>query len=132
MGDIIKVNETNIISILHSGEVLKAAGKPFARQIYLIEAHIAGTMYVNNIEKLEPNLTLGKKLSFFREPDNPHDKLAIVVRDDSGNKVGYVPRDKNEVLARLMDAGKLIYGTIHEKEYMENWLKVSMQIYLDD
>jgi hypothetical protein len=31
-----------------------------------------------------------------------------------------------------MDAGKLIYGTVHEKEYRDDWLNVSMQIYLDD
>jgi hypothetical protein len=128
MNDIIKLDETNIVSILHNSSALKAAGKPFVKQIYLVDAHIAGTMYVDNIEELEPNLTVGKRLNFFREPDNLHDKLAIVVQDDQGNKVGYVPRDKNEVLARLMDAGKLIYGTIREKDYIDDWLKVSMQI----
>jgi hypothetical protein len=132
MNDIIKLDETNIISILHSGDALKAAGKPFVKQIYLVDAHIAGTMYVDNIEELEPNLVVGKKLNFYREPDNPHDKLAIMVKDDQGNKIGYVPRNKNEVLARLMDAGKLIYGTIHAKEYRDDWLNVSMQVYLDD
>jgi hypothetical protein len=63
---------------------------------------------------------------------NPHDQLAIVVKDPRGRKIGYVPRGKNEVLARLMDAGKLVFGTLAEKEFVGKWLKMTMQVYLDD
>jgi hypothetical protein len=130
MADIIKIDNTNIISILHGGAL--DIGKPFSRQIYLIDVHIAGTSYIDNLDELEPGLTQGKKLNFFREPENPYDSLAIAIRDDKGNKLGYVPRAKNEILARLMDAGKLLYGTIFTKEYVGNWLKITLQIYLDD
>jgi len=129
MADIIKIDGSNIVEILHNTTGL---GKPFAKNIYLIEAHVAGTSYVENIEEIEPELREGAKLKFLREPENPFDKLAIKVLDENGNKIGYVPRAKNEILARLMDAGKLLYATIYEKDFEGDWLKITMQIYLAD
>lgn len=129
MADIVKIDGGNIVNILHGGIDL---GKPFSNTIYLVDAHIAGTTYIDNIDILEPELTFGKKLNFFREPNNEYDKHAIVIKDDIGNKLGYVPKGKNEILSRLMDAGKLLYGTVYEKERIGNWLKITIQIYLDD
>jgi hypothetical protein len=132
MNEIIKIDENNIISILHAKTGGLDIGKPFSKQIYLVDCHIAGTMYVDNIEEIESDLNEGKRLYFFREPENPHDKLAIVIKDEHGNKLGYVPRRKNEILSRLMDAGKLIYGAIYEKEYLNEWLKITIQVFMDD
>ena len=72
------------------------------------------------------------KLKFVREANNPHDTLAIMVKDHDGNKLGYVPKQKNEILSRLMDAGKLIYGTVNKKERFGNWLKITIQIFMED
>jgi len=47
-------------------------------------------------------------------------------------KLGYIPRDKNEILSRLMDAGKLIYGTVYKKERIGKWLKITIRIFLSD
>lgn len=129
MADIVKIDGGNIVSFLHGGLTID---KPFSNTIYLIDAHIAGTTHIDNIDEIEPSLTVGKKLRFFREPDNPYDKLAIVVKDDNDNKLGYIPKNKNEILSRLMDGGKLLYGTIYEKERLGSWLKITIQIYLDD
>ena len=85
-----------------------------------------------NIYELEPELTIGKRVKFFRKPDNPYDEKAIVLRDEKGNKLGYIPRDKNEILSRLMDGGKLLYGTIKSKERIDRWVKITLQVYLDD
>ena len=98
----------------------------------MIEVHIAGTTHIENIYEFEPELTIGKRVKFFREPDNPYDEKAIVLRDEKGNKLGYIPRDKNEILSRLMDGGKLLYGTINSKERIERWVKITIQVYLDD
>ena len=131
MGEILKINGGNIATVLHGQHGLDI-GKPFAKQIYLVDAHIAGTTHVDNINEIEPRLEVGKRLKFLREPDNKYDKQAIVVKDEDNHKIGYVPKDKNEILSRLMDAGKLVYGTIREKEYIGDWLKITMQVYLDD
>ena len=47
-------------------------------------------------------------------------------------KVGYIPGEKNEMLARLMDAGKQFYSTIASKEMEGNWLKLEIKVILKD
>jgi hypothetical protein len=58
--------------------------------------------------------------------------LAIVVTDDNGNKLGYIPREYNEILARLMDAGKVLFGEIVDKSFENTWLRINMRVYLED
>jgi hypothetical protein len=130
--ELIKITEENLVTLLHSPSGL-SMGKPFGKQIFLLEAHIAGTTFLKeDINKLAASINEGDRLNFFREADNPHDELAIVVKDASGKKMGYVPRTNNKILARLMDAGKLIYGILREKRIIHNWLRINMEIYLDD
>ena len=131
MSDIIKIDNSNIIGILNSGGGLDI-GKPFQQEIFLIEVHIAGTTHIENIDELEPKLVEGVEVSFFREPNNKYDDKAIVVKDKDGNKLGYVPRANNEILSRLMDAGKLVYGKVKSKEKIDSWVKIEMEVYLKD
>ena len=58
--------------------------------------------------------------------------LAILVLDLNGAKLGYIPRTKNEVLARLMDAGKLLYARIEAKVWLGEWLKLDICVLLRD
>jgi len=133
MNEIIPIDESNIIAIITAQKTGLDIGKPFSRQIYLISARIAGSFYVDGIEELVGNISTGSKLKFVREPDNKYDKLAILVKDEDGNKLGYVPRDDNPILARLMDAGKLIYGTVKNIEKsVSNYIDIKMEIYMDD
>lgn len=131
MSDIIKLDDKNIINVLKNKNGLDL-GKPFSHEIFLIEVHIAGTTHIDNINELEPRLVEGTDVRFYREPNNKYDEKAIVVKDKEGNKLGYIPRDKNEILSRLMDAGKLIYGKVKRKEKIDNWVKIEMEVYLKD
>lgn len=132
MNELIRIDETNIVSILNSGKIGLDIGKPFSRQIYLIAVSIAGSYYVDNINDLLNEIKIGDKLRFIREPDNKHDELAIVVKDHNGNKLGYVPRQNNPILARLMDAGKLIYGTVKSVFNNSSHTEIEMEIFMDD
>ena len=132
MNDLIRIDETNIVSILNSGLVDLDLNKPFSRQIYLISVSIAGSYYVDNIYELLEEIKIGTKLRFIREPENPHDELAIIVKDHNNNKLGYVPRKENPILARLMDAGKLIYGTVKMINNDDNYINIEMEIFMDD
>ncbi len=105
---------------------------PFERDIFLFATTVAGTSYVEGIEELEPHLSEGDKLDFFREPDNAYDKRAIVIKNGDGVKIGYVPRRDNIVFSRLMDAGKLLFGRIASKEGQGGWLKIDIKIYLHE
>ena len=106
--------------------------KPFERDIFLFDTYVAGTGYVEGIEELEPHLHIDDRLDFFREPDNPHDSRAIVVKNSGGAKIGYVPKADNVIFSRLMDAGKLLFARIVSKEMEGNWLRLEIKVYLHE
>ena len=105
---------------------------PFERGIFLFDTHVAGTSHVDGIEELASYLRSEDRLTFFREPDNPHDKEAIVVKTDAGVKIGYIPRKDNVIFARLMDAGKMLFGKIISVEMQGAWMKIDIGIYLHE
>jgi hypothetical protein len=120
-----------ILALMHGSFGKDGALQPFAREIMLIECHIAGTSH-RDVKAAEPQLLPGVMLPLKREPANPHDPLAIMIFTESGHHVGYVPRAKNEALARLMDAGKLLFGKLESKTRQGDWLKVSAHVYMRD
>ena len=132
MNDIIRIDDSNITTIISAKAGGLDFGRPFSRQIYLISASIAGSFYMDDIYELIEEIKEGDKLRFTREPDNQHDELAILVKDQNDNKLGYVPRQKNPILARLMDAGKLIYGTVKSANNDDSYINIEMEIYMDD
>ncbi|MBP7951326.1 MAG: HIRAN domain-containing protein [Verrucomicrobiales bacterium] len=116
---------------MHGSFGANGALLPFTREIMLIECHIAGTGY-RGLQEIEPGLLPGAFLPLKREPDNSHDPLAIMILDESGHHLGYVPRAKNEALARLMDAGKLLFARLEKKEWSGQWLNADVRVYLRD
>ena len=106
--------------------------KPFERDIFLFDTHVAGTTHIEGMDELEPQLKIGEKLSFFREPDNKYDKRAIVIKTIDGVKIGYVPRYDNAIFSRLMDAGKLLFGRISSKEGSGRWVRINIKVYLHE
>lgn len=95
----------------------------------LLECHVAGTSYrPNGLADIEPSLVEGAVLRLEREPENPADDLAIAVYDPLRRHLGYVPRAKNQVLARLMDAGYLVVARLDGKTWSGNWLKLDMTV----
>jgi len=120
-----------LLALIHGSFQLDGALKPFAREIMLIECHIAGTSHMD-LKGVEEALKPGDVLPLLREPDNAYDGLAIRIMDEEGHHLGYVPRAKNEALARLMDAGKLLFGRIEEKAWQGEWLKVDIRVFLRD
>ena len=131
MNELDKSNSGGVVSLLHNQGGLDIP-KPFEREIFLFKTHIAGTQYVEGIEELEPYLNVDDKLDFFREPDNPYDKRAIVIKNADGVKIGYIPRADNKIFSRLMDAGKLLFGKIASMEKQGIWLKIYVAVFLKD
>ncbi len=101
--------------------------QPFTRDIVLLECHIAGTTW-RDLAEIEHTLHTGDNLTLRREPSNSHDKLAIQILTSNGAHLGYVPRARNETLARLMDAGKLLSARLVAKSQEKRWLKIDVQI----
>jgi len=132
MDDLIKSEGSGVVGLFHGGNGGLVIPQPFERDIFLFDTYVAGTTHVEGIEELEPYLNVEDKLDFFREPDNQYDKQAIVIKTASGVKIGYVPKQDNVIFARLMDAGKLLFGRITAKEKKGSWVKISIKVYLHE
>lgn len=120
-----------LLALMHGSFGKDGALMPFAREIMLVECPIAGTSH-RDVKSADGDIQPGGLLVLKREPSNPHDTLAIMIFTESGHHLGYVPRAKNEVLARLMDAGKLLFGKVESKAWTNEWLKVETRVYLRD
>ena len=105
--------------------------KPFVQEVELLNCNIAGTTFID-LEDIEPKLKKHQLLVLKREPKNEYDGNAILILTEDGQKLGYVPQEKNEVLSNLMDAGKLLFGKLNEKTWVDDWLKLDVQVYLRD
>lgn len=123
--------DPNLLPLLRASFDDGGAPLPYVREIFLLDCHVAGTSYVE-LDDVESELQAGQLLVCMREPENPHDDLAIRIHDERGRKLGYVPRAKNEVLARLMDAGKIVFARLEDKARMNGWLKLSMRVFMRD
>ncbi len=132
MGDLVKTSGGGLVGLLHgkNGEIL--IPKPFEKDIFLFDTYVAGTTHIEGIEELEPHLNVDDRLEFFREPDNRYDKQAIVIKTIDGVKIGYVPKQDNVIFARLMDAGKLLFGKITSKEKKGSWVKIYIKVFLHE
>ena len=105
--------------------------KPFVQEVELQNCNIAGTTFLN-LKDIEPKLKKNQLLVLKREPKNKYDDKAILILTEDGQKLGYVPQEKNEILSSLMDAGKLLFGRLDEKDWVGRWLRLDIQVYLRD
>ena len=123
---IIKVN-SGLLSALSSGQLNIDV---FKKEILVLECMVAGTSF-RKLDKVEAELTATVKLDIKREAKNEFDKFAVALHFND-TMVGYIPKDKNEVIARLMDAGKSFYATVEAKEWEGNWLRLDVRVYMKD
>ena len=101
------------------------------REIRLAGMHVAGTAYYD-AEAAADCLRPGQRLALRRQPANRYDALAIEVLGPEGHKLGYVPRRRNEMPARLMDAGKRLSARTESVARRGNWLHIQVSVYLED
>ncbi len=132
MGELIKPENGDVVGLFHGKGGGLPVAKPFEREIFLFDTYVAGTTHVEGILELEPHLKEGDKLDFFREPGNSFDPKAIVIKTGDGVKIGYVPKADNLIFARLMDAGKLLFGRIETKKLNGKWVKIDIKVFLQE
>ncbi len=80
------------------------------KEIYLNSLYIAGFQYYNGPE-LEKLLKENDKLTLQRQAENPHDYFAVEIFYKS-QKLGYLPRTDNKIIARMMDQGERLKAKI--------------------
>lgn len=108
-----------------------ALALPFSREIFLLETHVAGTSWHEAADVEPSRFEQEVPLTLVRQPDNEHDPLAIEIRLDD-RRLGYVPRRQNEVVARLMDAGKAFVARISAAERHPRWLEIRFRLWMRD
>lgn len=120
-------------TLAHAHELGISVPSAFSEPICLAEdVVVAGTTHVAGIDDIACGLAQGDRLSFVREPRNLHDANAIEVNAPGGERVGYVPCELNPIPARLMDAGKLLYGEVTGIELRHAWWRIRMRVLMED
>ena len=122
-------HEKNLVSLVQ-GHELGDIIKPMIKEIHLFDSFVAGTSHLEDKSVLE-NLNVGDILSLQRE-DNKFDSNAILILNEAGKKIGYVPEKDNLIFARLMDAGKLLKAKITGIEKKGSFMQIGVGIYLVD
>ncbi len=123
---------SDLSTVLNSpfgGEMIK----PFSRTIFLRHMPVAGLFHVENYRSLIKKIKVDDRLLMIREPKNEYVEWAILVMTQRHQKLGYIPRRENRILARLMDAGKSIFAEVSEIDMKPNrWDPLWIAIYMDD
>lgn len=99
----------------------------------LLITNVAGIQYYDGLRLItNGSLRFGDRLVLRREPNNPYDEKAIEVYTPSGRKVGYIPRDVNEVPSRLMDQGWSLYAIVKEiREYESPYNTLHIMVFME-
>src|SRR3954469_9287365 len=71
----------------------------------------------------------GEMLELVREPQNEHDENAIALHWN-GHMIGYIPREENRILSRLMDIGtpELMAEITHIQPQARTWENVHIAV----
>lgn len=105
VSDLVKSEKRDLLRLFHSKDEALSIPEPFEQRIFLCDTYVAGTTKIDRISETDKRLSMGDRLRLLREPDHMDDPQAILILTESGDKLGYVPRQDNVILARLMDAG---------------------------
>lgn len=127
------LQETNTGIIRKVGFIHNGTINSFNEDIYLITVYVAGLFHYVDMNTFDKKINEKDSLDLFREPDNEYDKKAIMVKFKD-EKIGYVPRQYNLILANLMDAGKRLYGKVANVSHgpYEGELDISFKIFMND
>lgn len=105
--------------------------EPQPNEICLESITVAGTTHIPDIEEFAWQIDEGTELTLRRDKDNKYDRYAIAVYLDE-QRVGYVPREKCRILAKLMDAGKHFVCRVTSADWQRDWLRIDADISMVD
>lgn len=120
--------DPGILKLVSQGTI---SFKAFEEDILALESIVAGTSYLNLQEIEKEIIPKETELTLQREPENEFDKFAIKLLYKN-NKLGYIPKSKNQTIARLMDVGKQFYAKVATKEWEGKWLRMDLEVFLKD
>lgn len=111
-----------------------------AKKMYFNTCHLAGRQY-HDVDEVWEQLKVGTRLTLAREEGNPYDPNAVEVlfhgknewEEDDVFKLGYIPRDQNETIARFLEMGwndvfECRISSIDPELHAENQITMSIRI----
>ena len=129
MDNELTIKKDNLVALV-SERGLSEVIKPLVNEIHLFDSYIAGTTHLKDQTVLDA-AAIGDKLTLRRE-ENKFDDNAILILNEKGEKLGYIPEKDNIIFARLMDAGKLLMAKIAKINSRGGFRQISIGIYLVD
>ena len=124
---------------LRAGFFNKDAFRRKEKLLLVLTTGVAGVEYCIDKDCEEgkrflDSLTPGTELLLVRDSENTFDKWAIAVYTISKQQLGFIPRYKNETIARLMDYGKRLVAYVDEpqKEILEVELEMGSRTDTED
>lgn len=124
------VSNTELVSIINDLGITTLI-EPLVKEIFLFDTYIAGTSYIEEKEVFQ-SLKVNDHLILRRDKENKFDEKAILVLNEKKIKLGFIPRKDNEIFSRLLDAGKLLTGTVKEINLKGDIYKIKININLID
>ena len=99
-------------------------------RVLIQHSPLAGSQYYA-LSTVWQEIRAGDALTLVREPGNRHDSNAIRV-EWRGQKLGYVPRAANRVIAEALDAGERLSARVSSVSDNKNpWLRVAFEVFVE-
>lgn len=93
-------------------------------------ASVAGTKRIEGFEGVASKLDIADKLFFKRDRKNKFDEWSVNVYTKTGKRIGLLPFGENEIVARLLDSNRTVYGRVKRLEKRSSWVNLEMRIFL--
>ena len=109
--------------------------KPFETDITLLgRTYLAGTGTIADADELALGLHIGDRLPFRHARGFGKDDWAVKVIPPAseGGFLGLIRAHENELIARLLDAGKAVYGIVEEIEWVGDAPRIWIEVRMDD
>lgn len=106
------------------------AASPRRREVLIQRSPVAGFQYHQG-EAVWDRLRPEDRLVLVREPQNPHDDLAVAIYWQ-GAMLGYVPRAENEIVAGLLDQQVPLFARITEMQVSRDpWSRLEVEVLME-
>lgn len=93
---------------------------------------VAGTHHIARIRMLAECLKVGEALLLKRDARNPYDAYSVEVLDRGKRHLGYLSCEYNEIVSRLLDGGRRVFGIVQGVADVDGWTKIEMAVMLND
>jgi hypothetical protein len=101
--------------------------EPPKKTVVLNRIRVAGFQYHQGMEDRR-RIKVGDELEVVAEPENPHDRYAVALLWH-GKHIGYVPRDENRHLSRMLRAHVPLLATVTKSDPdAETWDAVRVDV----